>query len=375
MKCSKCLYNDSIPNIIYDKNGVCNFCHQYEDLEEEYPMGDEGRAELTRIVTQVKKAGRKNRYDCVIGVSGGCDSSYLLYLAKEFGLRPLAVNFDNGWGEDIADQNLEIMTQKLSIDFLRIKVDKQELDDIFRSFMLASVPEIDAPSDIGLATALYIAADAFNIKCIFDGHSFRTESISPPGFFYFDGRYIDDIHFLFGDIPQATFPNMKLFPFLNWMLIKRIKRIRPIYYTYYNKEAVKQLLTVNFGWKWYGGHHHENRYTIFCNRYYMPRKFGLDVRILEYSALIRSGQINKKDAIELMKEPLPECKEIVEEVKTRFKFTDKQFDDIMKAPTKSYVNYKTYKRAFERLKPLFWLGYKMNAVPKSFYMKYAKGQK
>jgi N-acetyl sugar amidotransferase len=373
MICNKCLYDDSIPNITYDENGVCQFCHQYDELEKEYPTGDEGKAKLVEIVSQIKKAGKNNRYDCVVGVSGGCDSSYLLHQAKEYGLRPLAVNFDNGWGEDIADQNLAIMIKKLEVDFLQLKVDREELDDIFRSFMLSSVPELEAPTDIALATAAYIAADAFNIKYIFDGHSFRTESIAPPGLFYFDGKYIDDIHTLFGNRTQKTFPNMRLFPFLKWMFIKRIKRIRPLYYMGYNKDVTKDFLTLNFGWNWYGGHHHENRFTIFCNRYYMPKKFGIDLRKIEYSALIRSGQISKKDAIELMAEPLPECKEIIEEVKERFNFTDKEFDDIMKKPTKSYLDFKTYKKTFELLKPIFWAGYKLDLVPKSFYTKYAKG--
>ena len=370
MVCTRCLYNDSIPNIIFDKNGVCNFCKQNEELEKEYPIGDEGQLKLVKIIDQIKHRGKNNRYDCIIGVSGGCDSSYMLYRAKEFGLKPLAVNFDNGWGEEIADKNLAIMTNKLNIDFLQIKVDKNELDDMFRSFMLASVPEIDAPSDIGLATALYIAAEAFNIKYIFDGHSFRTESISPPGYFYFDGKYVSGIHSLFGKIKSNTFPNMKLIPFLKWMLVKRIKRIRPIYYMDYDKELTKKFLIKEFGWNWYGGHHHENRFTIFCNRYYMPRKFGLDVRVLEYSALVRSGQLSREEAIKRIAEPLPKCEEIIEEVKNRFKFSDTEFKNIMEDTPKSYKSFKTYKDTFRRLRPLFWVGYKMELIPKSFYVKF-----
>lgn len=375
MECIKCLYDDSIPNIIYDKNGVCNFCHQYEELEKEYPTGDEGRIQLAKIIAQIKKAGKNNRYDCVVGISGGCDSSYLLYQVKELGLRPLAVNFDNGWGEDVADQNIAIMTKKLNVDLLQFKVDKKEMDDIFRSFMLSSVPELEAPTDIALATAIYMAAEAFNIKYTFDGHSFRTESVAPAGLFYFDGKYVDDIHAIFGHENQITFPNMRLLPFLKWMFIKRIKRIRPLYYMDYNKKVTKNFLAINFGWNWYGGHHHENRFTIFCHRYYMPRKFGIDLRKIEYSALIRSGQTDRRTAAKLITEPLPKCKEIIQEVKDRFNFTDKKFDEIMQEPTKSYINYKTYKQTFELLKPIFWAGYKLDLVPKSFYIKYAKGQK
>jgi N-acetyl sugar amidotransferase len=367
MKCSRCLYDDSIPDIVFDENEVCNFCHQYSALEKEYPTDQEGEEKLLKIVNKIKKVGKNKRYDCVVGVSGGCDSSYMLSKVKELGLRPLAVNFDNGWGEPIADKNLEIMTEKLHIDFMKIKVDKSELDDMFRSFLLASVPEIDAPSDIGLATALYIAADAFKIKYIMDGHSFRTESISPPGFFYFDGKYISSIHSKFGEVPVSTFPNMKLLPFLNWMFVKRIKRIRPLYYLDYDKEYTKRLLIEKFGWNWYGGHHHENRFTIFCNRYYMPKKFGLDVRILEYSALIRSGQISREQAIMEINKPLPDCKAIITEVENRLRIS---IDDIMVAPKKSFKDYKTYKQIFRKLRLLFWIGYKFNLVPKSFYVKF-----
>ena len=139
MKCSRCLYDDSIPDIVFDENEVCNFCHQYSALEKEYPTDQEGEEKLLKIVNKIKKVGKNKRYDCVVGVSGGCDSSYMLSKVKELGLRPLAVNFDNGWGEPIADKNLEIMTEKLHIDFMKIKVDKSELDDMFRSFLYCSL--------------------------------------------------------------------------------------------------------------------------------------------------------------------------------------------------------------------------------------------
>jgi len=370
--CTRCVYDENIPGISFDMDGVCNYCKLHDDMCKKYPIGKKGQQMLENLAKNIKREGRNKEYDCIIGVSGGCDSSYMLHLAKELELRPLAVHFDNTWNSTIATRNIHTMLKKLNIDLYTHVVNNYEFNDICKSFLKASVPEVDAATDIGLITTLYMAADKYKIKYILDGHSFRTEGITPSNFFYFDGKYIDSIQKQFGTYKLETFPNLWLSRWLKWLLLNRIKRPRPLYYIDYHKGKVKELLTKEYGWKWYGGHHMENWWTIFCDNYYLPKKFNRDLRYVEFSALIRSGQMTREDAFRELEKPPPVDKEILEEVKKRLDFTDEEFTKVMNLPKKTYKDYATYQPIFRRMRPFFWLMYKMNLVPKSFYVKYCK---
>ena len=241
-QCKKCLYDSNIPYITFDTNGICNYCNQFEKLEKEYPTGKNGMEYLKKLAQKINKESVGKKYNVVVGVSGGCDSTYLLYLTKKLGLRPLAAHFDNTWNSKIAVENINNALKKLDIDLFTYVVNNKEYNDIFKSFLKASVPDIDSPSDIGLATTHYLAANKYGIKYIFEGHSFRTEGISPHGWFYMDGRYIKSIHKLFGTQKMKTFPNLTLFRFLKWTLFDGIKKIRPLYYIDYNKDEIKKFL-------------------------------------------------------------------------------------------------------------------------------------
>ena len=370
--CSRCIYDDTIPQINFDSNGVCNYCRQFDQMNKEYPTGDEGKKIIESMVEQIKKDGKGKPYDVVIGVSGGCDSSYMLHLAKEMGLRPLAAHFDNTWNSKIAVENIQIMLQKLNIDLFTHVVDNNEYNDIFKSFLRASVPEMDTPSDLSLATTHYMAAAKYGIKYIWEGHSFRTEGISPMGWFYMDAKYIDSIQKQFGVKKLNTLPNLWLSKWLKWMIVNQIKKHRPLYYIDYDKEKTKKFLSDTYGWKWYGGHHMENRTAYFANNYYLPKKFNIDLRYCEFSALVRSKQLSREEALLKIKEPKPFDESILIEIKKRLNFTDEAFDKIMHLPKKTYKDYKTYKKTFERMKPFFWLMYKTNMVTKSFYVKFTK---
>ncbi len=368
--CTRCIYDSTVPNIFFDKKGECNYCATHTELDKQYPLGDEGWSRLKSLAAEIKQQGKNKKYDCVVGVSGGCDSSYLVYQLKELGLRPLAAHFDNTWNSPIATQNIYNVLDKLDVDLYTKVVSNKEYDDIYRSFMLAGVRDIESPTDIGLASTLYMAAEKYGLKYIIEGHSFRTEGISPLGWLYMDGKYTQSIHREFGREKMNTYPNMTLYRFLKWTVLKGIKRIRPLYNMDYNKEEVKAFLSKEFGWEWYGGHHLENRFTAFYHSYFMPKRFNIDQRILGYAALSRSGQMEREEALKIMQTDVPYSQEVVDLVKKRLGFSDQEFQRVMTAPQRHWTEFKTYKKSFERLRPLFYLLLKAGKVNESFYMKF-----
>ncbi len=370
-RCTRCIYDEHVPSITFDEQGVCNYCHSHDQMDAEYPTGAEGEKRLQAIADRIRKAGRGKKYDVIVGVSGGCDSSYMLYLAKRvLGLRPLAVHFDNTWDSTIAVENIHNVLKALDIDLFTYVVDNEEYDDIYRSFMRAGVPDIEAPTDIGLATVLYMAAEKYGIRYMLEGHSFRTEGVSPLGWLYMDGKYIQSVHKRFGQKKMKTYPNLWLHKFMWWTALGGIEKIRPLYYIDYNKKAAMEMLTRDFGWQWYGGHHLENRFTAFYHAYFMPQRFGIDQRQLGYAAMARSGQMDREEGIRLMSQPPKVDPELIEFVQKRLGFSDEEWNKLMTMPRHSYREFTTYKKTFEKLKPFWWLMYRMGRVPKSFYMKF-----
>jgi len=339
-------------------------------MQLQYPTGQKGLEILEAHIEEVRKAGKGKPYDVVIGVSGGCDSSYMLYLAHKYGLRVLAAHFDNTYNSTIAVENIQVVLNKLNIDLYTHVVDNHEFQDIYRSFILSSVPNIDTPTDLALAVVHYMAAAKYGIQYIWEGHSFRTEGISPQGWFYMDGKYIQDIYRKFGRGKIKTLPVLWLSKWMKWMVVNKIKKFRPLYYIDYDKNETKKFLAKEYGWQWYGGHHMENRTSYFTVNYYQPRKFNIDLRYSEYSALVRAKQMGKEEALEKIKEEKPFDMGVLDEVKSRLNFSDQEWEQVMKAPLKHYTDYKTYKRTFEILRPIFWLLYKSGYVTLSFYHKY-----
>ena len=368
--CSRCLYDETVPNISFDENGVCNYCHIHDQLNQEYPTGEEGKRRLNAIADKIRKDGRGKPYDVIVGVSGGADSSYLVYLAKELGLRPLGVHFDNTWDSTVAVENIHDVLKKLDVDLYTYVVDNKEYDDIYRSFLKAGVPDVEAPTDIGLAAVLNMAAEKYGIKYIFEGHSFRTEGVAPLGWIYMDGKYIQSVQKQYGTMPLKTYPNMLMPSFIKWTAILQLKKIRPLYYVDYVKKDVMAMLTQELGWEWYGGHHLENRFTAFWHTYFMPKRYGIDTRLLGHSALVRSGQITREQGLEMLSVPQEYDPEMLEMVKKRLGFSDEEFEQIMNLPRRTYRDFKTYKQTFESMRVFWWLMYKLNRVPKSFYIKF-----
>lgn len=369
--CTKCIYDSNITNISFNDQGVCNYCLQVDHLKEQFHTGTEkGYLELQGIIAEIKKAGKGKRYDCIVGVSGGTDSSYLLAKSVEWGLRPLAVHYDNTWNSAIATENIRKVTTKLKVDLYTYVVDNKEADDIFRSFLLASVPEFDASTDLAYAQIVRQAAAKYGVKYIFEGHSFIAEGVTPVGTNYFDGKYIADIHSRYGTVKMKTYPLMTFYQFMKWLLFYKQKFIRPLWYINYSKEVAKKELKEKYGWSDYGGHHLENRSSAFVHLVYHPQKFNMDNRNWTLSARVRSGDLSREEAIRIYNTPIYMSEEIVEYVQKRLDLTNEEYLRIMNLPKKTFREFRTYKKRFEILEPLFRVLAKGNFIPRSFYLKY-----
>ncbi len=371
--CTRCLYDETLPNIHFDAHGVCNYCHMHDSLCRQYPTGDVGERNLRRTALEIREKGKVKPYDCIVGVSGGCDSSYLLYVVKEtMGLRPLAVHFDNSWNMPVAVENMRRMVEQLDVPLEIHSVNPAEYEDICLSFLKAGVPDIEAPADMGLASALNRAAEKYGIQYVIDGHNFRTEGISPLGWLYMDGKYVESVQRAFGSTPIRTYPTASLPTQLRWMVLRRIKRIRPLWHMDYDKEEVKRFLAERFGWQWYGGHHLENRFTTFYHSYFMPTRYGIDTRLLGFAAAVRSGKRNREEALAELDKPFFMEENLLEQIKERLRLSDGEFAALLSLPKKMYHDYPTDKKNFERLRPFFWLMAKLRLIPLSFYLKYTK---
>jgi N-acetyl sugar amidotransferase len=376
IECSRCIFDDTFPSIEFDENGECNYCYSHDELDEMYPIGFEGMKRLMILFKEIKESGKNNPFDCVVGLSGGKDSSYLLHIVVKMGLRPIAVHYDNGWDTQLAKRNIRRIIEILEVPLVNYRVKQNEVDDIIRSFLLSHTQDAEAATDLGLVKCLFQIADTYGVKYILDGHSFRTEGMAPIEWSYMDGRYIKSVHAKRGIIPLKTYPLLTITDQI-WYGLKGIKRPRPLYYIDYISKYVQNFLEDTYGWEWYGGHHLENTYTAFFDYYYRYNKLGYDGRLVELSALIRSKQITKKEAKHEMQKPiLPKEYEesLLSEIKSRLRFNDDTFDFIMRKDLyKNNQNWPTYREYFRLLKPLFWMMAKTKRIPDSFYLKYCKG--
>jgi N-acetyl sugar amidotransferase len=369
--CSRCIYDQRVPGIYFDQEGVCNYCRQVERLLEQYGTGkDRGQRLFDAILDDIKRSGLGKPYDCIVGVSGGTDSSYLVYLAKQWGLRPLAVHYDNTWNSAIATMNIHKVLSGLKVDLFTHVVNNKEADDIFRAFFLSGVAEIEASTDLGYAYLLRKVAAKFSINYILEGHSFVEEGITPLGRNYFDGRYIHAIHQQFGCVALKTYPLMTFTRFLKSALLNRVKFIRPFWYLRYSKEEAKAYLAKEFGWSYYGGHHLENRMTAFYHSVYLPQKFSSDMRNNTLAARVRNGTLSRVQAWQEYN-TLPVIEdELVAYFKKRLSLSDALYEQVMQSSPKNWTDYPTYKKRFERFRPLFYILARSNLVPMSFYLKY-----
>jgi N-acetyl sugar amidotransferase len=368
--CTRCLMDSTVRGIRFDSNGICNFCRMHDQLEQQHPLDETGKKNFEKLIAKIKKDGKNKEYDCIVGVSGGRDSTYTLYTAVKAGLRPLAVHFDNGWNSEIAVNNIKNTTNKLNIDLHTVVADWEEFKDLQIAFLKASVSDAEVPTDYVIISTMFQEANNAGVKYILNGHSFRTEGIAPLGWTYEDGRYLKSVHKQFGKMKITSFPIISLTELLYYTFVKQIKFIHVPEFVEYKQSDVDRVLTEECGWKYYGGHHHESVYTNFFQSCYLPMKFGIDKRRLEYSALIRSGQMRREDAMRELEKPYPYDKKIVQYTISKLGLSQKEFDEIMATPPKSFHDYPTYYPIIKAAAMPIKIACTLNVLPPVFYEKF-----
>ncbi|GAB3544132.1 N-acetyl sugar amidotransferase [Spirosoma fluminis] len=341
--CAKGVWDETIPGISFDERGVSNFCVLQEKLMADYPRGETGQADWAKLVRAMKAAGKGKRYDCVLGVSGGVDSSYLIHLTTQYGLRPLAVNLDNGFSSEIAVQNIFNVTSALGVDLETYVIDYEEIQDLLRAYMKAGLPWIDAPTDLAIKATMYKVARSEGIQYILRGNDFRSEGKQPKEWTYADAKQLRFIHRKFGvPVPLKTYPMLTLPRLIYAGLVKGIKDIRPYYYLDYTKQEARKVLMDRYDWKDYGGHHHENLFTKFAMTYWLPRKFGIDKRKITLSAQVLNQVISREEALMQLEQPLgtdSELEQLRAYVIKKLALSPDEFQCIWSAPTKNTFDY------------------------------------
>ncbi|MGE0090016.1 MAG: N-acetyl sugar amidotransferase [Bacteroidales bacterium] len=372
VKCSLCVLDSTVKDIWFDEKGQCKYCKIHDEMEKLHPL-ENAEAERNTIIKKIKKSGKNKKYDCIVGVSGGRDSTYTLLTAIRLGLRPLAVHFDNGWNSDISVQNIKKACDKLKVELHTIVADWEEFKDLQISFLKASTPDADVPTDYAIYSVLYHVANKEGIKYILNGHSFRTEGTSPISWTYMDPLYVNSVHKKFGKIKRfRSFPHMSVLKLQYYIWIKQIREIRLMEFIDYKKTEVDKVLAEELDWKYYGGHHHENVYTKFFQSYYLPKKFNIDKRKTELSALIRSGQISREDALnEINTHPYIFDEKVVDYTLRKLGLSNTEFETIMNSPIKSHNDYTTLLPLIRFLRWPIKIATKLKIVPHILYLKYA----
>lgn len=371
--CSRCVMDTSVPNIRFDALGICQFCKMHDEMDRENPLGAEGERRLAQLVDRIRKAGRGKDYDCICGVSGGRDSTYILYTTvKTLGLRPLAVHFDNGWNSETAVTNIQNACHKLNVDLETVVADWNEFRDLLVSFLKASVPDVDVPTDVAIHGVLHRTAAKERVKYILNGHCYRTEGIAPLYWTYLDGRYVNAIHRRFGNFPLKDFHNFTALDFLDYRYVRRINVVNILNFMPYERSSVDQILKEQMDWTYYGGHHYESLYTKFIQSYLLPTKFNIDRRRTELSALIRAGQIQRQHALEeLGSSPtVPDWEELRDYVLAKLELSREEFDVIIRERPKSFRDYPSYYPIMQSLRWPLKLAVHMRLLPRIMYLKF-----
>lgn len=361
----------SDPDITFDNDGVCSHCHTYStELPKRVYHGSEAEERLAKLVDTIKTVGRNKAYDCIVGVSGGVDSTYVAYTVKKLGLRPLAIHFDNGWNSELAVSNISKTLDTLDIDLHTYVIDWEEFRSLQIAFLRAATPDGEVPTDHAINALLFNEAAKRGIGYIISGMNYATESGGVPAWAYghMDWRYIRSVNRIFGTAKLKNYPHIGFLKLAYYSLVRRIKVVAILNYLEYNKAEALTLLQDKLGWQYYGGKHYESVYTRFYQGYILPRKYNVDKRIAHLSALISSGQISRSEALSEMQQNEYIEGGLAEEdkiyVQKKLGFQPPEFEAILTSENKSFRDYPNSYSFVVQLKKLVNALRKVGLVPK-----------
>lgn len=353
--CTNCVMDKTDAAITFDDKGVCDHCTTfYTQVLPNWDTGEQGRIELERMAERIRAAGKGKDFDCIIGMSGGIDSSYLVYAAKEvLGLRPLVFHVDAGWNSQIAVNNIECIVNGLGLDLFTEVIDWEEIKDLQRAFFRSGVSHIDTPQDHAFFATMYKFASQHDVKHILTGANYSTECIrNPMQWMYFqsDVRQIRDIHKQFGERPLRSYPLTPILRHKLWLpYVRGIKVLRPLNSMPYIKNDAKQMLEDRFSWKPYPQKHFESRFTQFYESYWLPQRFGYDVRKVQFSSLIVTEQMTRDEALmELAKPPFDEgsIDQDLEFVANKLDLSVEELSSYMELPRRTYRDFKNQREIY-----------------------------
>lgn len=338
------------PDITFDERGWCDYCRNYyNNILPHWHTDKLGEKVLAKIVQNIRKHGKGRDHDCLIGISGGSDSSYVAYLAKDkLGLRPLLYHVDAGWNSQVSVNNIQRLIEGLGLDLITDVINWPEMKDLQLAFFKAQVPNIDIPQDLAIFSSLYNFAVKEGFKYILTGANYSTECVREPnewGAYYpTDMRFVNDIHNHFGRIPLKTFPTSNIFTYkLYYRYIRGIRVVRPLNFISYIKEDAMRELTVRFGWQSYAQKHHESRFTRFVECYWLPKKFGYERRKAHLSSLILTNQMTREAALERIAEPEIDEQTMAQDFEYVAKKLDLTVTELQKLFEGQNKNYRDYK--------------------------------
>jgi N-acetyl sugar amidotransferase len=354
--CTRCVMDTTDSKIVFDENGVCDHCLDFEqNVKPNWHTDERGDAELKKIIAKIKEDGKDRDFDCIIGMSGGADSSYLLHVAvKEYGLRPLVFHVDGGWNSQIAVNNINVMIEKLGLDLYTEVINWEEMKDFQLAYFKAGVANIDVPQDHAFVATLYDFAAKYKIKYILNGGNISTECVrNPLEWIYYgtDMAQIRDIRKQFGTNPMKTYPFSSVLRHKFYLrYIQKVQVVKPLNYFPYIKEQAMQVLADEYGWIPYPQKHFESRFTKFYEGYWLPKKFGYDTRKVQYSSLILTGQMTREEALEKLKTPAisdDDAKHDFEYIATKLGISVEELQKYFDQPNKSYKDYNNQQSLFD----------------------------